>query len=203
MPALTRRRDHNVPQECWRVYYGDVCTPAPLRSVSATPSLLPNGNGAAASIPVAGRESAPAAPPLRSRPLAKPLRLRGAYFCRTEARPTSRRGAISRLGPRRNIDGSIAANECRQLGGRRRSPDHVRLLHFDRSVRLRPAVILIRVWLGRRRRRSEIEGLWGGLRRVMARRDVCSASNGRTRESNEYGRRGEGNFTCHRSVSLV
>jgi hypothetical protein len=24
MPALTRRRDHNVPQECWRVYYGDV-----------------------------------------------------------------------------------------------------------------------------------------------------------------------------------
>jgi hypothetical protein len=22
--ALTRRRDHNRPQECWRVYYGDV-----------------------------------------------------------------------------------------------------------------------------------------------------------------------------------
>jgi hypothetical protein len=24
MPALTRRRDRNLPQECWRVYYGDV-----------------------------------------------------------------------------------------------------------------------------------------------------------------------------------
>jgi hypothetical protein len=24
MPALTRRSDHNRPQECWRVYYGDV-----------------------------------------------------------------------------------------------------------------------------------------------------------------------------------
>jgi hypothetical protein len=24
MPALTRRRDHNLPQQCWRIYYGDV-----------------------------------------------------------------------------------------------------------------------------------------------------------------------------------
>ena len=24
MPALTRRRYRNLPQECWRVYYGDV-----------------------------------------------------------------------------------------------------------------------------------------------------------------------------------
>jgi hypothetical protein len=24
MPALTRRRDRNLPQECWRVYFGDV-----------------------------------------------------------------------------------------------------------------------------------------------------------------------------------
>jgi hypothetical protein len=24
MPALTRRRDRNLPQECWRIYYGDV-----------------------------------------------------------------------------------------------------------------------------------------------------------------------------------
>jgi hypothetical protein len=24
MPALTRRRDHNLPQKCWRVYYSDV-----------------------------------------------------------------------------------------------------------------------------------------------------------------------------------
>jgi hypothetical protein len=24
MPALTRRRDPNVPQECWRIFYGDV-----------------------------------------------------------------------------------------------------------------------------------------------------------------------------------
>lgn len=24
MPALTRRRDRNLPQECWRLYYGDV-----------------------------------------------------------------------------------------------------------------------------------------------------------------------------------
>ncbi len=24
MPALTRRRDSNLPHECWRVYYGDV-----------------------------------------------------------------------------------------------------------------------------------------------------------------------------------
>jgi hypothetical protein len=24
MPALTRRRDPTVPQECWRIYYGDV-----------------------------------------------------------------------------------------------------------------------------------------------------------------------------------
>ena len=24
MPVLTRRRDRNLPQECWRVYYGDV-----------------------------------------------------------------------------------------------------------------------------------------------------------------------------------
>ena len=24
MPALTRRRDRNIPQECWRVFYGDV-----------------------------------------------------------------------------------------------------------------------------------------------------------------------------------
>ena len=24
MPSLTRRRDRNHPQECWRVYYGDV-----------------------------------------------------------------------------------------------------------------------------------------------------------------------------------
>jgi hypothetical protein len=30
------------------------------------------------------------------------------------------------------------------------------------------AVILIRIGLGRRRGHSEIEGLWGGLRRVMA-----------------------------------
>jgi hypothetical protein len=24
MPALTRRRDHNRPQECWLIFYGDV-----------------------------------------------------------------------------------------------------------------------------------------------------------------------------------
>jgi hypothetical protein len=24
MSALTRRRDHNIREECWRVYYGDV-----------------------------------------------------------------------------------------------------------------------------------------------------------------------------------
>jgi hypothetical protein len=24
MPALTRRRDRNLPQECWRIYYGDL-----------------------------------------------------------------------------------------------------------------------------------------------------------------------------------
>jgi hypothetical protein len=24
MSALTRRRDRNLPQECWRIYYGDV-----------------------------------------------------------------------------------------------------------------------------------------------------------------------------------
>ena len=24
MPALTRRRNRTVPQECWRIYYGDV-----------------------------------------------------------------------------------------------------------------------------------------------------------------------------------
>lgn len=24
MPALSRRRDRNLPQECWRIYYGDV-----------------------------------------------------------------------------------------------------------------------------------------------------------------------------------
>ena len=24
MSLLTRRRDHKIPQECWRVYYGDV-----------------------------------------------------------------------------------------------------------------------------------------------------------------------------------
>jgi hypothetical protein len=24
MPALTRRLDPNIPQECWRVYYGDI-----------------------------------------------------------------------------------------------------------------------------------------------------------------------------------
>jgi hypothetical protein len=66
-------------------------------------------------------------------------------------------------------------------------------------------MILIRVQLSRRRGRSEIEGLSGGLRRVMARRhDACSVSVGCTRESNEHGRRREGeDFTCHRIVSLM
>jgi hypothetical protein len=33
MPALTRRRDPNVAQETWRVYYGDVCAGTIMQSV--------------------------------------------------------------------------------------------------------------------------------------------------------------------------
>ena len=33
MPALTRRHDRNLPQECWRIYYGDVHAGTIMQSV--------------------------------------------------------------------------------------------------------------------------------------------------------------------------
>jgi hypothetical protein len=117
MPAVTRRRDRNLPQECWRIYYGDVHTPARSRSVSAIPVQLRSGNGAAASIRARGRECAPTAWPRRSKRRALPLKQRGACSWRGASGRTSEPGTISKRGPRRNIAASIAGSACRRNSG--------------------------------------------------------------------------------------
>jgi hypothetical protein len=41
MSALTRRRDRNLPQECWRIYYGDVHVGTIAQCVGRNPGAAP------------------------------------------------------------------------------------------------------------------------------------------------------------------
>jgi hypothetical protein len=136
MPALTRRRDRNLPQECWCIYYGDVHA-GTIMQRSAIPAPRRGGNGGVASIRALGRANAQEVPRRALTKLEQHSKLRGACSYRSAQRPTSRSGASSRLGPLRNTAASIGANGCRPIGGQRENhhpdcPWEVALLTLQR-----------------------------------------------------------------------
>src|SRR6266550_6681351 len=99
MPALTRRRSPDAPDECWHVYYGDVRVGTIALRTGMPPGEDP-GAGPAASMPAPIRENAPTAPRPRSTGPALISRRRGGCSCRTGGRPIFRRGATSGIGRR-------------------------------------------------------------------------------------------------------
>jgi hypothetical protein len=111
MPALTRRRDPDIPQECWRVYYRDVHVGTISRCVG-NPGAAPSGSGAAGFIPAVGRGNARVVPLPTSIGPAPTSRPRGGSSSRSAPRQTFRRGAISAIGRQRNTVASIEESGC-------------------------------------------------------------------------------------------
>jgi hypothetical protein len=116
MPALTRRRDRSLPQECWRIYYGDVhagtisqcvgnpgAAPKWQRRCGFYPGSRPGEcTGGTAATFDAAREAFEAA---------------WRILLVRRAETIFRDGAIIRLGPARNIAALIVANGCQPNGG--------------------------------------------------------------------------------------
>jgi hypothetical protein len=84
MPALTRRRDLDRPQQCWRINYAGVHVGTIAEGVG-NPGAAPSGSGIAGFIRAAGLASAAPALPCRSRPRVPHSRPRGACSCRRDA----------------------------------------------------------------------------------------------------------------------
>jgi hypothetical protein len=126
MPALTRRLDPDVRQECWLVYYGDVHVGA-ITKRTGNPHNTDLGNGAAASIRAAILATIGMAPQRVSMLPVRHSKQHGETICPSGAKPTSRNGATTRPGLLRSIAVSIGTSACRPIGapladrGRKRS----------------------------------------------------------------------------------
>jgi hypothetical protein len=92
MPALTRRRDLEAPDECWHVYYGDVRAGTIAKRVGI-PFDEDLWGWACASTRAHTRANARTVRPLPSTTRAPSSRKHGGFFYQTGPRLTSRNGA--------------------------------------------------------------------------------------------------------------
>jgi hypothetical protein len=110
MPALTRRLDPDVRQECWLVYYGDVHVGA-ITERSGNPTHTDHWEWRCGFYP--GSNPGDGSAPQRVSMLpVRHSRLLGETICPSGAKPTSRNGAIKRHESRANMRCGNEANGC-------------------------------------------------------------------------------------------
>jgi hypothetical protein len=114
MPALTRHRNLEAPDECWHVYYGDVRV-GTIALRTRIPHHEDPWGWACGFYP--GSHPRECTDGTASKP-APILKRRGWSFCQTELRQISRLGAIKGIGQPRSIAASIGTNACRRIGNR-------------------------------------------------------------------------------------
>jgi hypothetical protein len=113
IPALTRRRDLEAPDECWHVYYGDVRIGTIAKRVGIPITEDPWGWACGFCPGCHPREQTHGTAPIFDQTRAA-FEEAWRYSSQTAPRPISRNGARLRPSPRGNIACGIPGTGCRR-----------------------------------------------------------------------------------------